>query len=157
MWWVAGKARIGLAGAAAAVLMIGYGAMQPTTAAAQGCHERYQAAPIDEAGTECPGNPTVWKSHTYAESGVGYYTETEDLGKGQSRVRVSYQYGDGRLAVAVLTCEDDRCTRDLSNGVPFPFEAGQPRQDQPRQEQPRRNLPGTNNPRPTQVRPSDMI
>ena len=152
MWWVTGKARIELAGAAAAVLMIGYGAMQPTTAAAQACHERYEGAPINESGTECPGNPTVWKSHTFLETGVGYFTETEDLGSGKTRVRVSYQHRDGPLAVAVYVCMGDRCSRDSSNGVPLPFE-----QSQPQETQPRRNLPGTNNPRPTQVRPSDMI
>ena len=60
-----GGVRIGLAGLATAMVMIGYVATQPATVAAQACHERHEAAPIDEDGTECPGNPTIWKSHSF--------------------------------------------------------------------------------------------
>lgn len=152
-----GGVRVGLVGLAAAVMMVGYVGAQPEAVAAQACRERHEAAPIDEDGTECPGNPTVWKSRGFLESGVGYFTETEDLGRGQTRVRVSYQHRDGPLAVATYICGSDGCTRDSSNGVPLPFEAPQTRQDGPRRNLPGPNGPGQNGPRPNQPRPSDMI
>jgi hypothetical protein len=60
----------------------------PTTAEAAQCYERYVAAPINERGIQCPGNPSVWKSYTFASSGFGYYTETEELIGGRSLVRL---------------------------------------------------------------------
>jgi hypothetical protein len=38
----------------------------PTEGAA--CYERYIPAPVDEKGIQCPGEPAIWKSYTYASS-----------------------------------------------------------------------------------------
>jgi hypothetical protein len=85
------------------------------------CYERYVNAPIDEKGIQCPGNPAIWKSYTFASSGIGYYTESEDLGGGRSQLRIGYKHRDGRIAISYLDCVGSTCTETYWNGVPFPF------------------------------------
>jgi hypothetical protein len=116
-----GKARIGLAAIAAAAAVTGYVATQPTEAAAVQCYERYVAAPVNERGIECPGNPAIWKSYTFASAGFGYYTETEDLGNGHKQVRLGYKHRDGRTAISFSDCTAAGCRETYWNGVPFPF------------------------------------
>ena len=41
---------------------------------------------LNEAGIQCPGAPAIWKSYTFASSGIGYYTETQQLSDGRSQV-----------------------------------------------------------------------
>jgi hypothetical protein len=86
------------------------------------CQERYVGAPIAEAGIQCPGNPITWKSYTFASNGFGYYTETYDRGNGRSEVRLGYRHRDGRIAVAILSCDERGCSERSRNAVPFPFE-----------------------------------
>lgn len=92
-----------------------------TTVEAAQCYERYVAAPINEKGIQCPGDPTVWKSYTFASNGFGYYTETEDLPGGRSIVRLGYRHRDGRVAVSILECSAAGCDERDWNGIPFPF------------------------------------
>ena len=77
--------------------------------------------PINEKGIQCPGDPAIWKSYTFASSGIGYYTETEDLGGGNSQVRLGYKHRDGRVAISFLDCGRGGCEESYWNGVPFPF------------------------------------
>ncbi len=118
------QARIGIAAAAALVAttagLVVTQAQAPVAEAAQ-CYERYVSAPINEKGIQCPGDPSVWKSYTFASSGIGYYTETEELGNGHSQVRLGYKHQDGRLAVSFLDCGANGCQETYWNGVPFPF------------------------------------
>lgn len=122
MFGMTGRARIGLAALIAAATMAGYVATQPTAAEAVQCYERYVGAPVNERGIECPGNPTIWKSYTFASDGIGYYTETEDLGNGRSEVRLGYAHRDGRIAISISDCRRGNCTETYNNGVPFPFQ-----------------------------------
>ena len=93
----------------------------PAAEAAQ-CYERFVGAPINEKGIQCPGDPTVWKSYTFASSGFGYYTETEELANGRSEVRLGYKHQDGRIAVSIMQCGGaGGCQESYWNGVPFPF------------------------------------
>ena len=117
--WARGGAVAALAAATAAgALAIG---TEPTPAEAAQCFERYVGAPINEAGIQCPGDPAVWKSYTFASHGFGYYTETEELLGGDSIVKLGYRHRDGRIAVSILECDDFGCEEDSWNGVPFPF------------------------------------
>lgn len=116
-----GKARIGLAALVAASALTGAAVLLPTTADAAQCYERYVAAPINERGIQCPGNPAIWKSYTFASHGFGYYTETEDLGNGRAEVRLGYKHRDGRIAVSFMECSAAGCRETYWNGVPFPF------------------------------------
>src|SRR5215212_2145811 len=93
----------------------------PTPAEAAQGFERYVGAPINEKGIQCPGDPAVWKSYTFASNGFGYYTETEDLGGGDSIVKLGYRHKDGRIAVSILECGRGGCEEQDWNGVPFPF------------------------------------
>ncbi len=106
--------------AATAVGAMGVG-VAPTPAEAAQCYERYVGAPINEAGIQCPGDPVVWKSYTFASHGFGYYTETEDLLGGESIVRLGYKHRDGRVAISILECDRRGCDESDWNGVPFPF------------------------------------
>jgi hypothetical protein len=116
------RVRIGLAAAAAiAALSTGLFAAQAPAAEAAECFERYVGAPINEAGIQCPGAPAIWKSYTFASSGIGYYTETQQLGDGRSQVRLGYKHRDGRVAVSLLDCGRSGCEESYWNGVPFPF------------------------------------
>ena len=118
------RARVGLAVAAIATVATGtfFTVQAPTAEAAlaPACHEAYVGAPINEKGIECPGNPTIWKSYTFASDGFGYYTETEDLGN-HSEVRLGYRHRDGRIAISILDCNGSGCVEKYWNGVPFPF------------------------------------
>jgi hypothetical protein len=95
--------------------------VQAPTAEAAECFERFIGAPINEKGIQCPGDPAIWKSYTFASSGIGYYTETEELGGGRSQVRLGYKHRDGRVAVSFLDCGANGCAESYWNGVPFPF------------------------------------
>jgi hypothetical protein len=115
---------VALIGAATAIgaTTVGSNATGATPAAdAAQCYERYVSAPINEAGIQCPGNPAIWKSYTFASHGFGYYTETEQLGNGRSIVRLGYKHQDGRIAVSILECSPRGCDEREWNGVPFPF------------------------------------
>jgi hypothetical protein len=90
-------------------------------ATAPACYERYIGAPVNEKGIECPGNPSIWKSYTFASDGFGYYTETEDLGGGRTEVRLGYRHRDGRVAISINDCDRSGCAETHWNGVPFPF------------------------------------
>jgi hypothetical protein len=118
------RARIGLA-AVAAVAAISTGPLagqvQTPTAEAAECFERYVGAPIIENGIQCPGDPAVWKSYTFASSGIGYYTETEQKGNGRTDVRLGYKHQDGRTAISMLECGNAGCEETYWNGIPFPF------------------------------------
>ncbi|MCC6177067.1 MAG: hypothetical protein IT305_17295 [Chloroflexi bacterium] len=114
--------RIGLAATTMGMATLGATAfMTAAPAEAAACHERYIAAPIDEKGIECPGNPAVWKSYTFASNGFGYYTETQNLGNGRSEVRLGYKHRDGRVAISYLECSARGCSETYWNGVQFPF------------------------------------
>jgi hypothetical protein len=121
MFAAASKVRVGLAAAVAAAALVGVTAMRPTSVDAVQCYEEYISAPINESGITCPGNPTIWKSFTFASHGFGYYTETEQLGRGRSEVRIGYKHRDGRVAVAFMDCDNSGCKQTYWNGVPFPF------------------------------------
>lgn len=119
--WV-GRVRTGLVTATAvAAIVAGLLATQAPAASAAECFERHVGAPINEAGIQCPGAPTIWKSYTFASSGIGYYTETEQKGDGQSDVRLGYKHRDGRVAISMLECDRGGCEETYWNGVPFPF------------------------------------
>jgi hypothetical protein len=125
---VARRARIGLMAVTAVVATTaGLFAAQAQTSAteAASCFERFIGAPINEAGTQCTGTPTVWKSHTFESSGIGYYTETEDLGGGVSQIRLGYKHDDGRIAISLVNCGASGCAESYWNGVPFPFSQDQ--------------------------------
>ena len=118
------RARIGMVAAAALVATtagFGIGQMRAPVAAAAECYERYVAEPVNEKGIQCPGDPAVWKSYTFASSGIGYYTETEEYGNGMSQVRLGYKHRDGRIAISFLDCGPGGCVETYWNGVPFPF------------------------------------
>lgn len=124
MFGLTQRVRIGLVAAAAlaattAGLLVTQ-AQAPTAEAAE-CYERLVGAPINEKGIQCPGDPAIWKSYTFASSGIGYYTETEDLGNGRSEVRLGYKHRDGRVAVSLLDCGANGCEETYWNEVPFPF------------------------------------
>ena len=119
---LANKARLGLAAIAAAATLTGYVATRPTAAGAVECYEQYVAAEINEYRIECPGNPAVWKSYTYASNGFGYFTETEMYPNGTKEVRMGYKHQDGQTAIAVYRCARDTCRETYWNGVPFPFD-----------------------------------
>ena len=117
--WARGRAVAAIAAATTAgAIAVGVPAM-PAEAAQ--CYERYVGAPINEKGIQCPGDPAIWKSYTFASNGFGYYTETEDLGGGDSIVKLGYRHQDGRIAVSILECDEDGCDEQAWNGVPFPF------------------------------------
>jgi hypothetical protein len=108
----------------AAVTATGFFAWQAPAAeaaTAPACYERYVGAPVNEKGIECPGNPSIWKSYTFASDGFGYYTETEDLGGGRTEVRLGYRHRDGRVAISINDCDRSGCVEERWNGVPFPF------------------------------------
>jgi hypothetical protein len=119
------RARVGLTVAALATVTTGglFVAQVPAAeaAVAPACYERSVGAPINEKGIECPGNPSIWKSYTFASNGFGYYTETEDLGGGKTQVRLGYRHSDGRIAISIMDCDRSGCTEQQWNGVPFPF------------------------------------
>jgi hypothetical protein len=94
----------------------------PDVAAVQ-CYERFVGAPVNESGIQCPGEPAIWKSFTFASSDIGYYTETVSTGHGRSEVRLGYRHRDGRVAVAIMDCTASGCTESYWNGVPFPFQS----------------------------------
>lgn len=125
MFGLTRRLRIGLIAAAALAATIGgvlaAQAQAPVAAAAQ-CYERYVGAPINEKGIQCPGSPTIWKSYTFSSSGIGYYTETEELANGRSQVRLGYKHRDGRVAISFLDCGPGGCSETYWNGVPFPFQ-----------------------------------
>ncbi len=125
MFEVTRRVRIGLVAVAAlATTATGLFAAQTSAPAAEAaqCYERFVAAPVNERGIQCPGEPAIWKSYTFASSGFGYYTETEELGNGRSEVRIGYKHRDGRVAVAFLDCTASGCSERYWNGVPFPFQ-----------------------------------
>jgi hypothetical protein len=116
------RVRTGLvAVTAVAAVSAGLLVTQAPAAAAAECFERYVAAPINEPGIQCPGDPAVWKSYTFASSGIGYYTETEQKGNGHTDVRLGYKHGDGRVAISMIQCGNVGCEENYWNGVPFPF------------------------------------
>jgi hypothetical protein len=117
--WARGGA-VAMIAAATAAGAIAVGT-EPTPAEAAQCFERYVGAPINEAGIQCPGDPAVWKSYTFASHGFGYYTETEDLLGGESIVRLGYKHRDGRVAISILERDRRGCDETDWNGVPFPF------------------------------------
>jgi hypothetical protein len=121
MFAAAKRVRVGLAGLVAAAALVGVAALQPKSVDAVQCYEEYIRAPINESGITCPGNPSIWKSFTFASHGFGYYTETEQLGRGRSEVRLGYKHRDGRVAVAFMDCDSNGCTQTYWNGVPFLF------------------------------------
>jgi hypothetical protein len=84
------------------------------------CYERYIPAPVDEKGIQCPGEPAIWKSYTYASNGFGYYTETDNFGGTPFNVRLGYVHQDGQVAIMTMHCNPD-CIVDTWNGVDFPF------------------------------------
>ena len=118
------RARVGLvavtAVAAVATGLLTAQAQAPAAEAAE-CFERFVGAPINEKGIQCPGDPIVWKSYTFASSGIGYYTETEETGGSESEVRLGYKHRDGRVAVSFLNCGGAGCEETYWNGIPFPF------------------------------------
>ena len=119
--WARGGAVAAMAIAATAAGAFAVGTPTRTAEAAQ-CFERYVPPPVDERGIQCPGDPAVWKSYTFASNNFGYYTETEDLGDGDTIVKLGYRHQDGRIAISVLACtEDDGCQELEWNGVDFPF------------------------------------
>jgi hypothetical protein len=125
MFGLTRRVRIGVAaGAALAATTAGLvvAQAQAPVAEATQCYERYVSAPIDEQGIQCPGDPAVWKSFTFASSGIGYYTETATQTNGRSQVRLGYRHGDGRVAVSLLDCGTNGCQETYWNGVPFPFQ-----------------------------------
>ena len=119
------RAQVGVAVAAIATMTTGGLFVAPApvaeAATAPSCYERYVGAPVNEKGIECPGNPMVWKSYTFASDGFGYYTETEDLGNGRAEVRLGYRHRDGRIAISISECTRSGCVETQWNGVPFPF------------------------------------
>lgn len=117
----ASKVRVGLAALVAAATLVGVMATAPQSVDAVQCYDSYVGAPINEGGIECPGNPAIWKSYTFASNGFGYYTETEQLGSGRSEVRMGYKHRDGRVALSRLDCNASGCEVGYWNGVPFPF------------------------------------
>ena len=120
------RVRAGLvAGAALLTLTTGFVLAQtetPTAGAAE-CYERFVGAPVNETGIQCPGEPAIWKSYTFASSNIGYYTETVKTGNGRAQVRLGYRHADGRVAVALMDCTANGCTESYWNGVPFPFQS----------------------------------
>ena len=66
------------------------------------CYERYIPAPVDEKGIQCPGEPAIWKSYTYASNGFGYYTETDNFGGTPFNVRLGYVHQDGQVAIMTM-------------------------------------------------------
>ena len=112
-----------MAATAVAAVSTGLFAVQAQTPAAEAaeCFERFVGAPINERGIQCPGATTVWKSYTFASSGIGYYTETEAVGGSASQVRLGYKHEDGRVAISYLRCGGAGCEETFWNGVPFPF------------------------------------
>ncbi len=125
MFGLTRQVRIGLAAVAAlAATTAGLAAAQaqaPVAEAAQ-CYERFVSAPINEQGIQCPGDPTIWKSFTFASSGIGYYTETAAQANGRSQVRLGYRHDDSRVAISFLDCDANGCQETYWNGVPFPFQ-----------------------------------
>jgi hypothetical protein len=87
---------------------------------ASACYERYIPAPVDEKGIQCPGEPAIWKSYTYASDGFGYYTETDNFGGVPFDVRMGYVHQDGRIAIMTFHCTPE-CENLSWNGVDFPF------------------------------------
>ena len=115
------RARIGLVALTAVAATTGFFAAQTPAAEAAECFERFVGAPINEKGIQCPGDPAIWKSYTFASTGVGYYTETEQSGGGHSQVRLGYKHQDGRVAISFLECGNAGCEESYWNGVSFPF------------------------------------
>jgi hypothetical protein len=91
----------------------------------QECFERYLPPPVDEKGIQCPGEPAIWKSYTYASDGFGYYMEIDNFGGSPYLVRLGYVHRDGRVALSRMVCDGAGCNVNAWNGVPFPYdEAG---------------------------------
>ena len=125
MFGLARRVRIALvATAALATMMTGLLVAQAQTPAAEAveCFERFVGAPVNENGIQCPGEPAIWKSYTFASSNFGYYTETVATEHGRAEVRLGYRHRDGRVAVAIMDCAASTCTESYWNGVPFPFQ-----------------------------------
>jgi hypothetical protein len=126
MFGLTRRARVGLIVAALVTATAGglFVAQAPTAeaAVAPACYERYIAAPINEKGIECPGNPSIWKSYTFASNGFGYYTETEAVDGGKTQVRLGYRHHDGQIAISIMDCDRSGCVEQQWNGVPFPFQ-----------------------------------
>jgi hypothetical protein len=118
------RVRIGLVAVAALTTMTASlflaQAEAPSAEAVQ-CYERFVGAPVNENGIQCPGEPAIWKSFSFASSDIGYYTETLTTANGQTQVRLGYRHGDGRIAVALMECTGGSCVQSYWNGVPFPF------------------------------------
>ena len=119
------RAQVGLTVAAVAAMtapgFFAWPAPAAEAATAPACYERVVGAPVNEKGIEGPGNPSIWKSYTFASDGFGYYTETEDLGGGRTQVRLGYRHRDGRVAISINDCDRSGCVEERWNGVPFPF------------------------------------
>jgi hypothetical protein len=96
--------------------------LAPPSAPPEGvvCYERYIPAPVDETGIQCPGEPAIWKSYTYASNGFGYYTETDNFGGTPFNVRLGYVHQDGQAAIMTMHCNPE-CIVDTWNGIDFPF------------------------------------
>ena len=92
----------------------------PALPEGEACYERYIPAPVNEKGIQCPGEPAIWKSYTYASNGFGYYTETDNFGGTPFNVRLGYVHQDGQVAIMTMHCNPD-CIVDTWNGVDFPF------------------------------------
>jgi len=84
------------------------------------CYERFIPEPVNEKGIQCPGEPAIWKSYTYASDGFGYYTETDNFGGVPFTVRLGYVHQDGRVAIMIMDCNPE-CEVHTWNGVDFPF------------------------------------
>jgi hypothetical protein len=116
------RVRTGLVAATAVAALSAGLLVQPAPAAeAAECFERFVGAPINEKGIQCPGAPAIWKSYTFASSGIGYYTETEQKGNGGTDVRLGYKHSDGRVAISMIQCGNVGCEESYWNGIPFPF------------------------------------
>ena len=118
------RVRVGLVAVAALTTMttgLFVAQIEAPAAGAVECYERFVGAPVNERGIQCPGEPAIWKSYTFASNGFGYYTETEQLGRGRSEIRMGYKHRDGRVALSRLDCNASGCEVGYWNGVPFPF------------------------------------
>jgi len=119
------RVRVGLVAVAALTTMttgLFVAQTEATTAGAVECYERFVGAPVNERGIQCPGEPAIWKSYTFASSDIGYYTETVTMGNDRAQVRLGYRHVDGRVAVAIMDCTAGGCTESYWNGEPFPFQ-----------------------------------
>ncbi|MFN8634301.1 MAG: hypothetical protein U0893_10635 [Chloroflexota bacterium] len=86
------------------------------------CVEKFLPAPVNEKGIQCPGEPTIWKSYTFASEGFGYYMEIDNAGQIPYVVRLAYVHRDGRVAISHMVCTEAGCDVKAANGVPFPYD-----------------------------------